>query len=617
MVAAEDPAAPQAGKTGESGETDGGSTTGETGGTGDTDSGSSGGGSGESVTAAEDLNNPGITRDNADLVITWSYGQDATVSGFNPATDTIFIDWISAADLEVTESGGDMIVAVPSNAQRTVLEGVTPADLIAANIHAQDSTARAELASLLTDHDHGATTGSMITIAADTPAKTIDGFDPATDMVHIGADVTADGFAIFGESGTLGDTVRIELGSAGAVRQIVFSGLTLDQLSMANFSIADQGVQNEVAAAIGSETDAPASGGGYVLSYDLDGTNPATTTGTTEAGGVSYLADTNADDIAGFDLLTDGFDFGGTSVHGMIVTKSEAGEIVIDSPWSDAAQIVQGVTFQDVTIDTFGIVGNEHLRQDIGAVVSWEQGLGPRDADTVYIRSHEYGMHDVIDNFDPAVNRISFLYFGTRERLSVEDTAQGLVISSLPTGQSLTLTGVTKADLVPRRVEFHHDQVMEDNLETPFGFDQNEVTLVDRSTLLTLAAPDGATTDGYQTRDGLTDESSGSIDGSASTGTAITLGPGAETVVVTWDWGAAVTVDGFDFTEDTIDLTGLSATDLQVTEANGALIFDVLNNGGHRITLTDLQAEDLTRANLTAETWNGITDDGSAFMQQL
>ena len=35
-------------------------------------------------------------------------------------------------------------------------------------------------------------------------------------------------------------------------------------------------------------------------------------------------------------------------------------------------------------------------------------------------------MHEVIDDFDPATMKISFLYFGTRERLTVEDTGVGI-----------------------------------------------------------------------------------------------------------------------------------------------------------------------------------------------
>ena len=59
-------------------------------------------------------------------------------------------------------------------------------------------------------------------------------------------------------------------------------------------------------------------------------------------------------------------------------------------------------------------VANEHLRQDIGGALSWELGIGPRDSDTVYIRSHEVGVHERIQGFDPAKTSLSFLYSGSR-----------------------------------------------------------------------------------------------------------------------------------------------------------------------------------------------------------
>ena len=148
------------------------------------------------------------------------------------------------------------------------------------------------------------------------------------------------------------------------------------------------------------------------------------------------------------------------------------------------------------------MVANEHLRQDIGGVVSWEQGVGPRESDTVYVRSHEYGVQERVTDFDPETNKLSFLYFGTRERLSVEDTAEGLLISVQPTNQSVLLAGISKIDLVPANIEFHHDQIVEDQLELQFGFTVDELTLVSRSELLTPAAPEGETTDGNQTRPG-------------------------------------------------------------------------------------------------------------------
>ncbi|MEM1361385.1 MAG: hypothetical protein AAGF94_06660 [Pseudomonadota bacterium] len=615
-----------------------------------------------------------VTKETADVVITWAWGSSAVISDFDPASDTIFVDWISANDLVISETADGIVFAVPSNNQTLILANLALSDLSTANFTVLDATAQAEIAVLVSDGsgdsgdgdmgngdvgdgDHGG--GDMdggghgggdmdgghgghehqhIYINLNTPAQTIDGFMPAMgDMIEVEGDVTTEYFSIFEESGdALGQTVRIEITQGGETKQIIFTGFGLDDLGLGNITAVNEGVQNEIAATLGSVVITPGDGEGYNLTYDNDGSTPPATTGATDAGGVKYKADSNADDIVGFDPATDELDFGGTSVHGMIVTKSEAGEIVIDSPWSDAAQIVQGVTYQDVTIDNFGVVGNEHFRQDIGGVVSWEQGIGPRAADTVYLRSHEYGVHEVIEGFDPTADKISLLYFGTRERLLVEDTQEGLVISSLPSGQSFTFTGVTKAELIPGLVEFHFDQFMEDNLETPFGFDENDVTLVDRTILLTPEAPAGDSTDGAQTRTGdLTgsiyegtapsdgDDTSGGSDGGTGGGSTpgggaeTALTSGADTVELGWSYGSTETFTGFDPALDVIDFKTFSAGQLAITEQNGDLVIEVLNNGGDFTVLAGLQAEDLSSANLTAPGWSDILDANSALMQQL
>jgi len=218
------------------------------------------------------------------------------------------------------------------------------------------------------------------------------------------------------------------------------------------------------------------------------------------------VANPAAADIVGFNPATDRLDFGDVSVHNLIVAKTEAGEPAIVNPWawSPQFQVMKGVGFGQLSAETFGVVQNEHLRQDIGGVLSWEKGVGPRLAGTVYVRSHEYGMQEKVVGFDPAANKLSFLYFGTRERLSVTDTAEGLLISVEPTKQSLLLVGVTKASLVPGNLEFHHDQVIEDQLEVPFGVTSDQVALVSRAALLTPNGPAGQPTDGLQTRAGMT-----------------------------------------------------------------------------------------------------------------
>ncbi len=222
-------------------------------------------------------------------------------------------------------------------------------------------------------------------------------------------------------------------------------------------------------------------------------------------GGGTIVSVNPADaDISGFDPLRDVLDFGDISVHGLILGSLPDGTAAIVNPWGDPPQYqaLTGVSWADLSLDNFGIVGNEHLRQDIGAVLSWEQGIGDRDPNTIYVRSHEYGVHEVIENFDPTTQKLSFLYVGTRERLSVTDTAEGLLIQFEPSGQSLLLVGIQRSDLIGANLEFHHDQVVEDSLEVPFGFTADQVTLVSREGLVTPAAPLGESTDGFQERAG-------------------------------------------------------------------------------------------------------------------
>jgi Cellulose binding domain. len=106
---------------------------------------------------------------------------------------------------------------------------------------------------------------------------------------------------------------------------------------------------------------------------------------------------------------------------------------------------------------------------------------------------------------------LNFLYLGTRERLSAGDTADGLLISVQPSGQSVLLVGVESTDLVGRNLVFHFDQIEEDNLEVVFGFEAADLSLADRTILLTPEAVGGASTDGSQTRLGTAATSQGAL----------------------------------------------------------------------------------------------------------
>ena len=479
----------------------------------------------------------------------------------------------------------------------------------------------------------------MITLTS--ASMTINDFDPSKDMIHIEQGITDDLLMIAETSGNT--TITVTHGDGSPNSTVTLTGITLTDLDIGDFSIAEQSALNEVATVLGESIAEPVGTEGKTIVYDSDGSDPPPVTGTTADGGTIYQADYFADDIVGFNPAVDRIDFGDTSVHNMILTKAPTGEAIIDNPWWLDQQILQGVDITDLSIESFGVVTNEHLREDLGGIMSWELGVGPREDDTVYIRSHEYGVTTVIDDFDPATMKISFLYYGTRERLSVEDTDNGLVISTYPSGQTFVFTGLSLSDLKPGNVEFHHDQVMEDNLEAPFGFSQDDVTLVSRTELLTPQAPDGQTTDGYQTRvgvgapgsdNGTTDDGAdGGVDDGTdggSGGDGIGGGGGdtgagggdasngqVDTFHFGWNWAATEVISGFAATEDVLDFGTLPADLVKVTESNGNLVFEILDNGGHTYVVEGIQAEDLTAANLSAPNWSSVLTEHGGIYDQL
>ena len=217
-------------------------------------------------------------------------------------------------------------------------------------------------------------------------------------------------------------------------------------------------------------------------------------------------------DIRGFDPENDKLDFGNVSVHSLILGQDENGFATIVFPWqSNQFQRILGtdglgIRWSDLSSGNFAPVANEHLRQDIGAVMSWEKQTGPAfdDADssnqnTVYIRSHQKDSITRVDDFNPLTDKINFLYFGTRERLTVQNIGADLIISSEPNGQKFVFTGIQKEDLIGANLEFHFDQIEEDLLDRAFGFSPEQLALADRTSLFT---PDGGYTDGAQTRPG-------------------------------------------------------------------------------------------------------------------
>ncbi|GHB26380.1 hypothetical protein GCM10007094_13330 [Pseudovibrio japonicus] len=557
------------------------------------------------------LPHTGVPKEEADVVITWSYGEQKIVHGFDTRNGVIFVDWISSDQLEITETADGVLFSIPSNGGQTLLlSGVTFADLTMANFSIQDASAAglirghiessARSAALAATekaddfHDgHHGHAGDVYKLGVESETQVITEFDSSSDMIHILEGVSGDHFQIREEDHDMPRknvciVITDEFGKT--LSTTTFQDVRLSDLSLANFSVSEQSTFNEVAAAIGetAEVLTLGRGGGCELVYNNDGSNPPEVTGTTEQGGSRFRADVNADDIVGFNPETDELDFSGASERSLIVTKAPSGEIVIDSPWKSDAQIIQGITFHDVHIADFGVVEDEHLRQDLGGIVSWEHGMGPREDDTVYIRSHEYGLREVISDFDPATMKISFLYYGMRERLSVDETNDGLLVSTQPTGQSFLFEAISLDDLVPGHMEFHASQVMDDNLEAPFDLSQDQVTIVSRDNLLTARAPADEAMDGHQTRV----EEPAQI--AAVTRSQV---PDDGVVAFTWAWGENRIITDFSPSAHKINIGWISADQISFTETEEGLLIALPSNGGQNLLLEGIYLDDLSAEN--------------------
>ena len=208
-------------------------------------------------------------------------------------------------------------------------------------------------------------------------------------------------------------------------------------------------------------------------------------------------------DIVGFNPAVDKIDLGNANIHSFIVIDTPQG-FGFMSPWSGETVIVQGVRLADLSVENFGFIDNNHLREALSGALAWENGP-VLAADTVYMRSHEVGQVDRVD-FDPATDVVSFKFYGSRENLSMSDSSEGVVIADLSTGQKLILLGVTRASLSSSNFEFTFTQVREDDLSAKIGMGQaSDAEIVDFNLPIagggTVAGASGAT-DGVSANEG-------------------------------------------------------------------------------------------------------------------
>ena len=432
-----------------------------------------------------------VTAETADVVITWSWGENKVVTGFDPDSDTIFVDWFTADQIQVSESNGNVVFTVPSNNQTATLQGVTLAELSTANFTVLDTTAASKIFALIGTGDSGGDggTGDGGDGGTGDDAQTvvvtwtwgqhavIDDFDAASDTVFI-AWIDADHLDVSEVDG------NVVFAVPSNNQTTTLEGVSLADLSPDNFDILDSSARAEVFALIG---DADGNGG--------------------DTGGGDSGGDT-------------GGDTGGGDPDSFIIT------------WT-------------------------------------------------------WGQDTVIDNFDPANDTIQIGWIDANQLVVSE--VNGSVVFAVPSNnQTTTFEGVSLADLSP-----------------------SNFTILDssaRAEVFALIGNDNDTGGG---------DTGGGDTGGGDTGGGDTGGGDPETFSITWNWGVEEVITNFDPASDVLNFGHVAPSQIGITEQGDDLVIEVLDNGGHRYVLENVQAEDLSAANLAAGNYSDALDGHGGVIDQL
>jgi hypothetical protein len=331
----------------------------------------------------------GVTADTADVVVDWAWGTNNVVTDFDPSSDSIYVGWFNSGHIDVTESGGNVVFSIPSNNQSITLQGVTLAELSAANFSIEDSSAAQEILALVGQDEGSPGTG-------DEPGDVADGStDGGTDSGDTGTD-TGDpgpgGDTVVAGNGTAGVTAatatvaidwawgsnevvtdldpssdsiyigwftsgHIDVSEAGG--DVVFSipsnnqtvtlqDVSLSELSEANFTIKDGGAAQEILALVGQDETG---GDGDVPPADTPDDTPSVPVagnGTTDTVHVTW--NWGAEEIVSdFAVSEDVLDFGALSANGVAISES-GGDLHIEVVGNGGhSYVIENVQAEDLS----------------------------------------------------------------------------------------------------------------------------------------------------------------------------------------------------------------------------------------------------------------------------
>ena len=221
---------------------------------------------------------PTVTAPAQVITINWSWGSNQQLS-FNPATDLIDLGWFQAREFTLTEVNGSTVLSILSNQQSYTLKGVTLSSLQNSNFVALDSGTITYVSSVIGTHATPTPVVPYPVVPEPTPVippvvdptpspipvtggtttsvgwawgshKVID-FNPASDTLDFGWNFQSGQLTI---SETNGSTV---ISIPSNAQSYTLTGVTLSELTTANFVSNDSGLITYVAGVLGSISAVP------------------------------------------------------------------------------------------------------------------------------------------------------------------------------------------------------------------------------------------------------------------------------------------------------------------------------------------------------------------------
>lgn len=431
------------------------------------------------------------------VAIEWAWGTQRVLD-FDPATDQLDFGWFQAGQFTLAESGGSVVIAIPSNQQSYTLNGVSFSDLSAANVTALDGSARAAWAAALgddvspsppdpvpvpvdpvppnppvADPDPGPTDpgsdGSGRTFRLATNGPDIVGFDTAHDTLDAGIHSVHNFIVVDTAEG-----VGFRSPWNGDVQLV--RGVRLADLDAGDFTaIGNQHLREDISGALAWEAGVSAAPGTvYARSHEVGQVDRTAFDPATDVVDFRYFGTRElvfmrqgqegveiGNDATGQKLILLGTDLGDLSGRNFVFHPSQVREDHLDTqlgvtydPANVKAQTFAvaggGSPVDDPTegMDDHGGDGDQGGQGDHGGHGD-HTGHSPSPAGdgvaTVTAIGWSWGSRAVLA-FDPSEDKLDFGWMG-RDSFSVRDTSAGLAIDILGNDQSYLLAGVHPHDL--------------------------------------------------------------------------------------------------------------------------------------------------------------------------